>query len=112
MNRIAPASALANLRAAFAFLSIPFALYALVPAAASTACKGATCTSDEESACNQTHATCVGACGDGTITGPDGLPTPDPNYKGCVKTCDDDLCSCLDKCGDTCHATSNGNPNL
>jgi hypothetical protein len=90
---------------AFVFSSLT--LFWSVAPTATLACKG-TCSDSEQTSCNNTHSSCVTGCGDGTKTGASGLPEPDPNYQGCVKSCDDKLCACLDDCGDSCNK-SNGN---
>lgn len=70
-----------------------------------TACSSGVCSQAQETKCRDTHTTCVPACGDGTKTGANGLPEPDPNYQSCVKKCGDDQCSCFNACGTTCSAT-------
>ena len=90
-----------------AFATILFTVLAMAAPAATTACSG-TCSESQKSACNNTHSQCVAGCGDGTRTGASGLPEPDPNYQGCVKSCSTKLCACLDDCGDDCDE-SNGN---
>lgn len=91
-----------TLGAAFAVLVVAGAT-----PASTMACKG-TCSDSETAACNNTHSQCVTSCGDGTKTDANGLPTPDPNYQGCVKDCNNKLCSCLDDCGSECDS-SKGN---
>ena len=97
---------LRQIRSLLAACSSIALLWALAPAS-TLACKG-TCSESEEKSCNDGHASCMTSCGDGTITGPDGLPQPNPNYQSCVSSCNDKLCKCLDDCGDSCNK-SNGN---
>ena len=70
--------------------------------AVTTGCSGGVCSAEEDKACNDAHGSCMSNCGDGTRTGAGGLPEPDPNYAGCVSTCNSNLCSCLDSCGSEC----------
>ncbi|MBK6697332.1 MAG: hypothetical protein IPG50_34850 [Myxococcales bacterium] len=86
------------------FFSAAAALIALAGPVATTACSGGVCSADEEKKCNDAHGSCTTACGDGTKVDPaTGLPSPDPNYSGCVSSCNSKLCSCLDSCGSTCN---------
>lgn len=91
---------LKNIASTFVF-TVGLAVVGFAVPASTLACR-TVCTADEEASCNSGHSSCVTNCGDGTRPGAGGLPEPDPNYTNCVHTCDDNLCACLDKCGDTC----------
>jgi hypothetical protein len=84
-----------------AIAAVAASIFATAAPAATTACSG-TCSESQQTACNNSHSQCVSNCGDGTKIGASGLPEPDPNYQGCVKSCNTSLCSCLDDCGDDC----------